>query len=63
MMFISCRHLFCLIAMFATASTMGAYADWAGEWEVTWHDGGGRLVLKQEGGLVTGTYAPQNGRI
>ena len=54
---------FCLIAALATVATTVAYGDWTGEWDVTWHDGGGRLVLKQKGGLVTGAYAPQSGRI
>lgn len=56
-------RFFCLLAALATASTAVAFGDWAGEWEVTWHEGGGRLAIKQQGGLVTGTCAPQNGRI
>ena len=56
-------RLFCVLALLAAGPTVSAATDWNGEWEVTWHDGGGQLVLKQQGELVTGTYAPQNGRI
>ena len=56
-------RLFLLLAIFAAAPGTTVAADWDGEWELSSHDGGGRLVLKQQGQRVTGTYAPQNGRI
>lgn len=60
---LTCWRLFCLLALLAAVPTTFAAANWDGEWEITWHDGGGQLILKQQGERVTGTYAPQNGRI
>ena len=46
------------------ASAAGASErDWTSEWDVSWSGGGGRLVLEQRGTVVTGNYAPQQGRI
>ncbi len=38
-------------------------ADWSGQWETTWRDGGGRLILEQSGTTVTGRYPLFDGRI
>lgn len=38
-------------------------ADWSGQWETTWRDGGGRLILEQSGARVTGRYPLFGGRI
>jgi MscS family membrane protein len=38
-------------------------ADWAGEWNSRWRDGGAKLILEQEGDRVWGTYPLYNGRI
>lgn len=36
---------------------------WGGSWDVQRSDGGGRLVLQQQGDRVTGTYEPQEGHV
>ena len=38
-------------------------ADWSGQWETTWRDGGGRLILEQDGRTVTGSYPLFDGRV
>lgn len=38
-------------------------ADWSGEWDSRWRGGGARLILKQDGNHVTGTYPLYNGSI
>lgn len=38
-------------------------ANWAGEWNSRWRDGGAKLILEQEGDRVWGTYPLYNGRI
>lgn len=42
-----------------------AHADghWGGNWDVQRSDGGGRLVLEEQGDRVTGSYQPQDGRL
>ena len=42
-----------------------AFAEgmWSGYWATTWHDGGARLELDQQGNKVTGTYPLYDGRI
>ena len=36
-------RLFCLLALLATGPTTAAATDWEGNWDVTWHDGGGQF--------------------
>lgn len=38
-------------------------ADWAGEWNSRWRDGGAKLILQQDGDRVWGSYPLYNGRI
>lgn len=38
-------------------------ADWSGQRETTWRDGGGRLILEQSGTTVTGRDSLYDGRI
>jgi small-conductance mechanosensitive channel len=47
----------------ASAAAAAAERDWTSEWDVSWSGGGGRLILEQRGTVVTGSYAPQQGRI
>jgi len=50
-------------AFLAAASAMAQEADFAGEWQTYWRTGSAVLTLEQEGDRVTGTYAPDDGRI
>ncbi|NBQ16612.1 MAG: hypothetical protein EBU31_18840 [Proteobacteria bacterium] len=40
-----------------------AQHEWTGAWQTNWRDGGARMVLKQQGNTVTGTYPLFGGRI
>jgi small-conductance mechanosensitive channel len=52
----------CVLAT-ATLAQDSDPADWTGQWETTWRDGGGRLILEQTGATVTGSYPLFDGRI
>ena len=56
---LNCGWLMVWLASAAGASER----DWTSEWDISWSGGGGRLVLEQRGTVVTGSYAPQQGRI
>ena len=47
----------------ATFSAFGQTANWAGEWDGRWRNGGARLTLEQQGNRVSGTYLPYGGNI
>lgn len=47
----------------AEQASAAAPVDWSGEWNSRWRDGGAKLVLRQEGNRVWGTYPLYNGRI
>ena len=51
------------LIVFLASAAAAAERDWTSEWDVSWSGGGGRLVLEQRGTVVTGNYAPQQGRI
>jgi MscS family membrane protein len=38
-------------------------ANWSGEWDARWRDGGARVTLTQNGDRVSGTYSLYDGRI
>lgn len=48
--------LFALLLTSAASFRAQAQANWDGEWETSWTHGAARMVLKQEGSRVTGTY-------
>jgi MscS family membrane protein len=52
-----------LIACAAAVPCHAADPSWAGSWETHWRDGGARLELTQQGGVVTGTYPLYGGQI
>ena len=49
--------------LLSCASTPQGNGTWGGSWDVQRSDGGGRLVLQEQGDRVTGTYEPQDGRV
>jgi MscS family membrane protein len=51
------------LIVFLASAAAAAERDWTSEWDVSWSGGGGRLILEQRGAVVTGSYAPQQGRI
>ncbi len=52
-----------LVLLWASAAPAQTTADWSGQWETTWRDGGGRLILEQSGARVTGRYPLFDGRV
>jgi hypothetical protein len=50
-------------AFLAGSSALAQEADFTGEWQTFWRTGSALLTLEQEGDRVTGTYAPDDGRI
>lgn len=59
------RLLITFLVLMLTAPVLAekAPADWSGNWESRWRDGGAPLILNQEGAQVTGTYPLHGGRI
>jgi MscS family membrane protein len=58
------RLLLSLLAvLLAAGGAARADGPWSGYWATTWHDGGARLQLDQQGDKVTGTYPLYGGRI
>ncbi len=54
----------CLMLALPTAATaQHGVADWSGNWDSRWRDGGARLQLQQDGNEVTGVYPLHDGRI
>ena len=51
------------VALFMWSFAQAQEADFSGEWQTYWRTGSAVLSLEQEGGRVTGTYAPDDGRI
>ena len=51
----------CLLAVISVL--VGNTTNWAGEWETSWTDGGGRITLQQDGDSVTGEFPLLNSRI
>jgi hypothetical protein len=58
-----CAGLVVLLCATSVLAQDGAPADWAGEWETEWRDGGSRLILEQDGANVTGSYPLFDGRV
>ena len=54
---------FCVIVSAPTPLLADENANWSGEWDSRWRDGGARLYLEQTGNQVTGTYPLYNGQI
>src|SRR5271155_1882384 len=52
-----------LLAALLACSAASANGLWSGYWTTTWRDGGGRLLLEQQGDHVIGTYPLYGGRI
>lgn len=50
-------------SLLALARIAAAQNEWTGAWQTNWRDGGARMVLKQQGNTVTGTYPLFGGRI
>ena len=55
------RHVFAvlaglLLACLPLAGVALADGPWAGQWQITWRDGGALLTLEQTGETVTGSY-------
>jgi MscS family membrane protein len=57
------RIFILLIACAVASSAHAADPSWTGSWETHWRDGGARLVLKQDGSVVTGDYPLYGGQI
>ncbi len=57
------RTLLFLLALLAWAGTAHADGPWTGTWDTRWRDGGGRLMLEQNGDQVTGQYPLYGGRV
>lgn len=55
--------LLLITSLLAFARVASAQNEWTGAWQTNWRDGGARLVLKQQGNTVTGTYPLFGGRI
>ena len=55
--------VFLMVAWPMLGAAQEAVADWSGNWDSRWRDGGARLILDQEGARVTGSYPLHGGRI
>ena len=55
--------LLLITSLLAFARVASAQNEWTGAWQTNWRDGGARMVLKQQGNTVTGTYPLFGGRI
>ena len=55
-----CAFLFAFFSSHLWAQGTG---DWSGRWDTYWRDGEARMLLQQQGGTVSGTYEPGDGRI
>lgn len=55
--------LFLVLCATASMAQDSGTADWSGQWETRWRDGGARLLLDQNGDTVTGLYPLFDGRI
>lgn len=51
-----------MIAPSATAQD-NPTVQWSGTWDTRWRDGGARLILEQNGTIITGTYPLYSGRV
>lgn len=69
---VSARNCFCILKLLtlclallipAVAAANENLADWSGNWETRWRDGGARLQLQQNGRDVTGVYPLLGGEI
>ena len=52
-----------LFAFFSSHLWAQGTNDWSGRWDTYWRDGEARMLLQQQGGTVSGTYEPGDGRI
>jgi MscS family membrane protein len=57
------RHLIVLFFSLFLTGTASADQPWAGQWQLTWRDGGSMLTLLQNGTSVTGSYGNGRGRV
>lgn len=60
---LACLVVVLLLLLPDMAAAQQERADWTGTWDSRWRDGGARLILRQEGATVTGTYPLYGGRI
>lgn len=56
-----CTFIAILIA--PAAAQDGIKAEWDGNWDTRWRDGGAQLLLEQTGSIVTGVYPLYSGRV
>jgi hypothetical protein len=57
------RLLICACWLSPSALAAAASSDWAGVWQTNWREGNGRMVLEQQGDVVTGRDQMHRGRI
>lgn len=57
------RHLIVLFFSLLLTGTASADQPWAGQWQLTWRDGGSMLTLLQNGTSITGSYGNGRGRV
>jgi len=50
-------------AVLTIAQPTTKVADWSGDWDARWRDGGARLILTQDGNKVSGNYPLYDGKI
>lgn len=53
----------CLLAVLAAVPAQAQKFDWSGTWDTRWQDGGTRVVLSQQGDVVTGEYPLYGGTV
>jgi len=50
-------------AVLTNAQSTTKVADWSGDWDARWREGGARLTLTQDGNKVSGNYPLYAGKI
>lgn len=57
------RLILTLLWLVACGGAAMADGPWAGQWQLTWRDGGALITLRQNGDKVTGSYGDGRGHI
>lgn len=57
------RYFFLFLFILLAGRSAEAAGPWAGQWQLTWRNGGAVVTLEQEGSSIQGSYGSGRGRI